>query len=145
MNVKPVGEEFLNEILAVENASFSDPWSAESFREAFASPVTTVYGAFDEEGALIGFACMCVIADEAELYDIAALPTHRLRGVGQALMSRMLGDCERLGVESMYLEVRASNLPAFSLYLKNGFEPKGVRRNYYTDPAEDAVVMKKSF
>ncbi len=144
MTVIPIGAEYLSNILFVENASFPDPWSEESFREAFRSEQTTMYGAFDEEGALVGFACLFVIGEEAELFDIAALPDRRRLGVGQALMDRMLGDCETRGVKDMYLEVRVSNAAARGLYEKNGFVPQGVRRRYYTAPTEDAVIMKRS-
>ena len=144
MTILPVGSECLRDILAIENASFSDPWSEESFREAFRSDLTTVYGVFDDAGMLCGYACLCVIDEEAELYNIASAPECRRQGVGQALLRRVLSDCEARGVRSIYLEVRASNAAALGLYEKVGFMRLGVRRRYYSDPTEDAVIMKKS-
>ncbi|MBR4205825.1 MAG: ribosomal protein S18-alanine N-acetyltransferase [Clostridia bacterium] len=144
MNVEPIGEEYLRDVVAVENASFANPWSEQSFQNAFRSDLTTIYGAFGDDGILSGFACLFVIGEEAEILDIAAKPDQRRQGVGRALMLRMIEDCEKLGVKSVYLEVRVSNSAARSLYEKNGFIPQGIRRRYYTEPTEDAVVMKKT-
>ena len=143
LSVIAADESMLWEILAIENASFTCPWSETSFREAFASDRITVYAALSGE-RVTGFSCLLVVGDEGEILNIAASPTDRRRGIGQALLSRMLDDCASRGTASVYLEVRESNLPARSLYRKNGFAPVGVRRNYYTKPREDAVLMMRT-
>ena len=141
MTVREAEPRMLPEILAIENRSFTCPWSENNFLEAFASDRITVYAA-EEDGKLLGFSCLLTIADEAEILNIASAPDARRRGVGQALLQRMLLDCAGHGIASVYLEARESNAPARGLYLKNGFEEIGVRKNYYERPRENAVLMK---
>jgi len=133
----------LDEILDIENASFTCPWSRKSFVEAFNSGNITVYAVKDENEAVAGFSCLLIIGAEAELLNIAVSQHHRRKGYADVLMKRMLNDCAAEKVESVYLEVRKSNVPAQSLYEKYGFISIGIRKKYYTNPAEDAVLMKK--
>ncbi len=141
--VRPATEDDLPSILAIEYASFTCPWSEESFREAFGAENVTVFAA-ERDGALVGFSCLLVIGEEAEILNVAASPESRRTGVGQMLLSRMLNEAEERGVRDVYLEVRDSNAAARSLYRKNGFAGIGVRRHYYIKPREDAILMKKS-
>ena len=141
LTVREADRELLDAILAIENASFTCPWSEKSFLDAFDAETVTIYAA-EEDGQLVGFSCLLVVEDEAEVLNIASAPGFRRRGAGQALLSRMLSDCEARGVSAVYLEVRESNAPARGLYQKNGFCEIGVRRNYYDRPKENAVLMK---
>ncbi len=136
-------EDQLDAILAIENASFTCPWSEESFHEAFASGNITIFSA-QRDGALVGFACLLAIGEEAEILNIATAPASRHIGVGQRLLSEMLNDASGRGVSDLYLEMRASNTPARPLYRKNRFYEIGIRRSYYIKPREDAILMKKS-
>lgn len=91
-----------------------------------------------------GFIAVMVNCDTADLLDIAVLEDSRGKGVATALMSFMDKECISRGVKEIFLEVRASNTPAISLYLKCGFEKISVRKKYYGDPTEDAVIMRKT-
>ena len=133
------------QILAVENASFTCPWSEELFRETLREKSISFLVCLTESGELAGFACFLTAADEGELLNIASAPAYRRKGVGQLLLDRCFSECAAKGVSALYLEVRHGNVPARSLYLKNGFEEIGVRRNYYVKPREDAVLMRRIF
>lgn len=97
----------------------------------------------DLSGKVIGFAGIMLVADEAELLNIAVTGTFRGRGIGQKLLTKMLSEASRRGVQRMLLEVRKSNEPAINLYHKNGFVELGERKNYYSNPEEDAVIMER--
>ena len=119
--------DMLPDLLAIERASFTCPWSEESFREALNADAVSVFAASGVSGEITGFAVLLTVADEGELMNIASAPAYRRTGVGQALLSRCFGECEARGVTSLYLEVRESNAAARSLYLKNGFTVYGTR------------------
>ena len=107
-----------------------------------------VDGYFDSENCFVcetegGFAAVMVNIDTADLLDIAVLPEHRNKGVASALMEFTEGECRMRGVGEIFLEVRESNAPAISLYKKHGYEKISVRKKYYSDPSEDAVIMRK--
>lgn len=130
-------------ILAIENKSFTCPWSEKSFQEAFASENITVWAAVDHEQNVAGFACIMTFGEEGEILNIAVHPSVRKAGIGQRLMDAMISEAAQNGVRDFYLEVRESNTAARRLYDKNGFLPLGVRKRYYTKPVEDAIIMKK--
>ena len=137
-------ESMLGEIFAIETASFTCPWTEKSLLDAIKSKNVTVYAALDENGSAAGFSCLLVIGSEAELLNIAVSPVHRRKGYADVLFGRMLCDLIEKEVEAVYLEVRFSNTPAQKLYEKYGFEKLGLRKKYYTNPSEDAVLMKKT-
>ena len=134
-----VGQLF--QVAALERACFpADPWSPETFMAALDSPGTAILLAEGEDGAILGYAVLSVVLDEGNLDNIAVAPEHRRRGVADALLSALAGfGREHLSV--LMLEVRASNAPAIALYEKHGFAAVGRRKNYYTSPREDAILM----
>ena len=142
MTVTEADASMLSELMAIETASFTCPWSEDSFRAALESDAVSVPVCLSGEGAPVGFACLLTAADEGELLNIACAPASRRTGVAQRLLDRCLELCRRKGVSFLYLEVRESNSPARSLYRKNGFKEIGVRRNYYEKPRENAVLMR---
>ena len=131
-------------ISAIEKISFGDPWSEKAIRESLLSPAVTSFKALDGDGRICGYAFLMVAADEAELINIAVDLRHRRLGIGSALLSTILETAEKSGVCAVYLEVRMSNISARALYERFGFKLIGTRRNYYKNPTEDAVLMKKS-
>lgn len=131
-------------ILDIENAAFTCPWSQKSFEEAFDSEHITVYAVLAPDGCVAGFSCLMAYDDEGEILNIAAHPDMRRQGIGQTLMTAMLTEGAENGVRTFYLEVRESNTAARRLYEKNGFEALGIRKRYYTNPVENAVVMRKT-
>lgn len=134
----------LERIFEIEKTSFSKPWSYDSIIEAFESDTVSIYVAENEFNEIIAFAMVLQIDYEAEILNIAVSPGHRHKGIASALMHYILAELKKRSVESIYLEVRESNIPAIGLYIKSGFKQFGIRRNYYSDPKENAILMKKT-
>lgn len=154
MGVLRLGLADLDEIVAIENASYANPWSRESFlSELTRLPYSRVWGsrlagadgeAGGEPGALTGFAVVWVITDEAHLANLAVAPSLRRRGHARALMHAALDDARRRAARFMLLEVRAGNAAAITLYREFGFQDYGRRPKYYED-GEDALLMRADF
>ena len=136
--------DLLDEIAAMELRAFAVPWSKKTFEGAFAAKNVTILAALDEDGTLMGYACLLVIAPDGELMNIAVDDCFRGRGIGSALMEAVLERAAQLGAEDVFLEVRESNAPARHLYEKYGFETLGRRKKYYQKPVEDAILMKRT-
>jgi [ribosomal protein S18]-alanine N-acetyltransferase len=135
---------------AIEQASFSDPWTEETIRSALSLERMRVLVAEEWGGEggdsvcrLAGYVVALVVGDEGEIADLAVAPEARRRGLGRALIDRMLADLAELGVRSLYLEVRESNHAARTLYDSRGFRPIGRRRGYYRHPVEDALLLTR--
>lgn len=122
-----------------EKASFSTPWSKKEFEELTINPNARAFTAV-ADGKVCGFAVIYTSGDEAELMDIAVHPDFRRMGIGEALMDTVISVCENEGIGRMMLEVRKSNINAINLYVKKGFEKVGERKNYYSDPMENAEL-----
>ena len=133
----------IDSIVDIENEAFTCPWSKRSFEEAAGSDNISVYAAVDKDDTVCGFICFLIIDSEAELLNIAVSEKFRKKGIASALMDHMFLELSYRFVERIFLEVRESNAPARSLYVKYGFEILGNRRRYYTKPVEDAVLMQK--
>ena len=116
----------------------SSAWSRESILAQLDNPVSYCAVALDEE-IVVGYLAYEVIVDEGSLVELAVLPEYRKKGIGRRLVELMLTSCD--GVRTVCLEVRASNVPAISLYRTFGFRQIAVRRDYYDDPREDAIIM----
>ncbi|MBP5406071.1 ribosomal protein S18-alanine N-acetyltransferase [bacterium] len=101
-----------------------------------------VFAAFHEEKA-VGFLILSTVLDEAEILEVAVSENLRRNGIGSELMTEVFGWCEKNGIAQIFLEVRESNLPALNCYGKFGFVENGVRKNYYRNPSENAVLMSK--
>jgi ribosomal-protein-alanine N-acetyltransferase len=137
-------------ILGIERASFSDPWTEESFETALGLDrmqvlVAETPGAEngDDGSGLAGYVVALVIGPEAEIADLAVAPGWRRRGIGQALLARSIAELVVAGVRTLYLEVRESNQAARTLYGSNGFRSVGRRRGYYRQPVEDALLLRR--
>ena len=147
LSLVPVTAELLPGVLAIENASFSDPWPLRAFSEYVGHErilfLAAVRGGMPDAAPVevLGFGILGVAADESEVLDIAVSPAARGCGVGDALLGALLRGGKARGAAACYLEVRESNAPAIGLYGKYGFSPVGRRKNYYQKPREDAIVM----
>lgn len=135
--------EHLDEVLAIEQASFSTPWSRYAFtyellENEFAHYIVALAG-----GKVVGYAGMWIILDEAHVTNVAVHPAYRRRRIGKRLMQELMRRAALLGARRMTLEVRTSNRAARRLYAALGFVERGRRRGYYTDTKEDAVIMWK--
>lgn len=137
--------EHLDQVVAIEQASFPTPWSKNAFlyeikNNEFAHYLT----ALTSERNVAGYAGMWIIFNEAHLTNVAVHKSYRRRGLGMALMQKMIIWAMELGADRMTLEVRPSNKPARTLYKNLGFEEKGIRKNYYSDTGENAIIMWKN-
>jgi ribosomal-protein-alanine N-acetyltransferase len=134
-------EEDLDQILEVEHASFATPWSREAFYNEIYNNKFAVYIVLEEDEKIIGYVGAWVVIDEAHVTNLAILPSYRGKKLGEALLRKMMIVAKDMGARSMTLEVRVTNNVAQSLYRKLGFQNGGIRKNYYTDNQEDALVM----
>lgn len=142
MKILQMSEEHIEDVHLVEIASFREPWSKQAFTNELNNPLA-LYLVGIEEDELIAYLGMWLIGDEAHITNIAVKPSYRGQGHGKKLLKAAIDETNVKGCLSMTLEVRASNEPAISLYRKQGFEVAGRRKNYYTHPKEDAIIMWK--
>ncbi|MDR0922732.1 MAG: ribosomal protein S18-alanine N-acetyltransferase [Hungatella sp.] len=127
-------------VTEIERLCFSDPWPLESVKKGLESSLDT-WLVLEEEGDVLGYCVFRVIAGEGELLRIAVLPAYRGRGLSKKLMDRLVEYSRKNGVTSLSLEVRESNKKARNLYRSYGFEEETIRKNYYLNPCENAVIM----
>jgi len=132
----------LEAVLAIEAASFTNPWTREMYLAEFDNVgVSFFYVARDAAGVIVGFCSVWRVLDELHINNLAVDPTHRRQGIGAALLTFVLREAEKFGVRRATLEVRPSNEAARLLYARHGFSAAGVRRAYYSNPVEDALVL----
>jgi ribosomal-protein-alanine N-acetyltransferase len=132
----------IDEILAIEQASFTNPWTREMYlNELDNEGVSYIYAARDETGRAVGFCSFWRIFDEVHINNLAVSPESRRGGVATALLNRVLEEGARLGATRATLEVRRSNEAARRLYERFHFAEAGVRHGYYSHPVEDALVL----
>jgi [ribosomal protein S18]-alanine N-acetyltransferase len=144
IEVVKMTEENIDEVLVVENLSFRIPWSKNAFLEEVTNNKFARYIAVAYDGRIVGYAGMWKVIDEGHITNIAVHPGFRGNGIGSLLMEKLIGLAKDEEVTSMTLEVRRSNLIAQKLYTKYGFLPGGVRKSYYSDNGEDAIIMWKN-
>jgi ribosomal-protein-alanine N-acetyltransferase len=134
----------IDAVLAIEHASFTSPWTREMYLAEFENAgVSFFYLAKTPLGEIIGFCSFWRVLDELHINNLAVAPEHRRSRVATALLARVLLDGAQMGARRATLEVRHSNEPAQRLYERFGFTVAGIRRGYYTTPAEDALVLWK--
>jgi [ribosomal protein S18]-alanine N-acetyltransferase len=146
IELRRLGIEDLSEIEVIERRSYPTPWSRSMFAGELAKPSSICLGAFeadDEAGALVGYLIVSRYVDAWHVMNVAVDPEQRGRGVATMLLERLFeltADDARRGYT---LEVRVSNRKAIELYERLGFTARGLRRGYYTDNREDALIMWK--
>ena len=129
-------------IAELEKRIFSDPWSENSVRSSFESGLSSWFVA-EEDGIVVGYVGSEAVLDSADMMNIAVAPEYRRQGIAQKLTEALIDHLRTKGVASLLLEVRVSNLSAIALYEKLGFVVTGRRPRYYSNPREDAYVMRK--
>jgi ribosomal-protein-alanine N-acetyltransferase len=142
-----MSEHDLSEVVALEEAAGLSRWGWEAYHRELQSQESTIMIVARHRGRgvekeIVGFIAARVTGDELHINNIATREDFRGRGIGGALLQNALREGIRRGARISLLEVRISNEAAKSLYLSKGFVPIGIRRRYYSDPVEDAVVMK---
>ncbi|WP_102272757.1 ribosomal protein S18-alanine N-acetyltransferase [Cytobacillus massiliigabonensis] len=131
----------VDDILKIEHESFTLPWSREAFQNELTTNQYALYIGLEEDRKVIGYCGVWIVIDEAQITNVAILPEYRGRKLGEALMRQVMEIASERGARTMSLEVRVSNSVAQSLYRKLGFQDGGIRKNYYSDNQEDALVM----
>lgn len=126
----------------LEALCFSPPRTEKALLEELRDPLHAIFAAF-ADGEFAGYAGMRYAADEGYVDDVAVLPQFRRRGVGNSLVTALLQYAGAKELAFLSLEARASNTPALALYRQLGFEEAGRRKGFYTQPAEDAVILTK--
>ena len=141
LELRALDERDLDALEHIERLSYPSPWSRAMFAAELQKPGGLALGAYRDPNVLIGYAIVSRYVDAWHLMNIAVAPEFRRRGIGEALLERLFevtaGDPRR----GYTLEVRVSNADAIRLYERLGFEARGIRRGYYTDNREDALIM----
>lgn len=130
----------MEQAAGIDAACFSESWSFHVLRESFKNPWNLFYVA-DDGGILAGYGAACAVAGEGEIQRIAVLPAFRRHGLGRELLEELGKALHEKGAGAVTLEVRKSNVPARKLYISAGFREEAVRKDYYRNPKEDAVIM----
>ena len=147
-DIRPFQARDLDDVLAIEQESFSEPWTRSMFEaELQGNPFGRFLGAFlsgevSSPRPLIGYICYWVVFEELRLMNLAVRPDCRRLGIASRLVRRAIEEGIAQGTTRALLEVRASNLVAQKFYQNLGFRQYGCRRSYYTNPNEDAILMQ---
>ena len=141
MTVRRATIEDAKEIFAIEMECFSVPWSLDSIETELLNEDKKLYYVVEDANGVVGYAGAWLVYDEGQFTNIAIRPSARRQGFGAKLTSALIEECFKRGMHEIFLEVRISNLSALSLYRQLGFTVKGMRKNYYSEPKEDAYIM----
>lgn len=133
--------EDIPNVMVIEHEAFTLPWTETAFRNELTNNLFARYMVMEYEGNPIGYAGMWTIVDEAHVTNIAILKAYRGRKLGDRLLDELMNAASTIGMLRMTLEVRVSNTVARSLYEKKGFISAGLRKGYYSDNHEDAMIM----
>jgi len=140
LEIRRLALDDLDDVEAIEKRAYGTPWSRSMFASELAKPASICLGAFEGD-RLVGYVINSRYVDAWHVMNVAVSPSHQRRGIATQLLEHLFDltrDDERRGYT---LEVRISNADAIRLYEKLGFEPRGIRRGYYTDNREDALIM----
>jgi ribosomal-protein-alanine N-acetyltransferase len=142
IEVVPFSTEHIKEIVNISSLSFITPWTFDSIEKELDNKFAR-YVVAKKDNIVVGFGGVWLILDEGHITNIAVHPEYRGIGIGDIIVDSLNDICVLEGISSMTLEVRKSNTIAQNLYKKHGFIEEGIRKNYYTDTKEDAVIMWK--
>lgn len=144
MNIIPMTAAHTAKLAELEKLCFSEPWSEKALSDEIDNPAAYFVVAVEGDEVL-GYGGMHTVLGESYIDNIAVFPQHRGRGAGRAVTAALIEKAKENGGVFITLEVRASNVPAITLYTSLGFENVGVRKRFYTNPEEDAVIMTLTF
>ena len=141
LEIKVAETHHLEQIVRIEQASFSDPWSCGLLQRKMEDKGVVFYVA-ERDGSVLGYGILQCVLPEAEVINVVAADGARRQGIGRGVLEALLREAKRRGVETVHLEVREGNLGAIGLYRSLGFEMVGLRKDYYENPREHAVLMR---
>ena len=132
------------QVAGLEKLCFSDPWSENSIASELCNSLS-MWLVAETDGIVVGYVGSQTVMDETDMMNIAVHPECRRQGVAAALVNALIASLKDAGSHSLTLEVRASNAPARARYDMLGFQQVGLRRNYYHNPKEDALILRKEW
>lgn len=142
VTIKRMSKKDIDGVIAIEEKAYGvHHWSKDSFLQELNNDLAWYYSLFNEEGKLVAYAGTWHILEEAHITNIAVDADERRKGYGEVLLKHILDDCYKEKIKYLTLEVRKSNKPAIGLYEKYGFTSFGLRKKYYQDNNEDALIM----
>ncbi len=141
VTLQPMRRKHVREVLTIERQVYPRPWSAALFFSEISQRTSRHYVVALHDKDLVGYGGLMIHADEGHITTIAVEPTFQHSGVGTRLMLDLVEHARERDVRTLALEVRVANWPAQRLYAWFGFRPVGVRKNYYAETGEDALVM----
>ena len=144
MMIVHMNESHVAQVAALEKICFSDPWSENSVASELKNPLSCWLVA-EEDGKVTGYVGSQTVMDESDMMNVAVHPDYRRKGVAEKLVMELVEALKKRDSRCLTLEVRASNEPARALYEKLGFVQVGLRKNYYRNPREDALILRKEF
>ena len=144
MIIQPMKSEHIPQIALLEKECFSLPWSENALMQELENSNSHFLSAV-ENGEVCGYIGVQEICGEAYITNVAVFEKQRGRGIGRALLKKACEGANERECEFITLEVRKSNKNAISLYLSEGFEQAGIRKNFYSDPTEDGIIYTKYF
>ena len=144
MKIIPMNESHVAQIAALEKQCFSDPWSENSVASELENPLS-LWLIAEEDGAVCGYVGSQTVLDETDMMNIAVHPDCRRKGIAAALITELVSRLKARGSRVLRLEVRESNFSAIALYKAMGFTQLGLRKNYYRNPKENALILGKEW
>ena len=144
MTILTMNEKHVAAVAALEKICFSDPWSENSVASELHNKLA-LWLVAEEEGEVAGYIGSQTVMDETDMMNVAVHPDQRRKGIAEALVLSLVEELKQKGSRCLTLEVRASNAPAIALYEKLGFSQIGRRKNYYRNPREDALILRKEW
>ena len=144
MKIVMMNESHVAAIAEMEKLCFSDPWSEKSIATELTGKFSCWLVAMEGK-TLVGYVGSQSVLGESDMMNIAVHPEHRRKGVAEALVTALVAELSARGNHCLFLEVRVTNAPAIALYEKLGFCQVGRRPNYYRNPKEDALILRKEW
>lgn len=140
-SIREMQSDDITAVMHVDEVCFSSPWSREIYEQEMEKNEFAYYFVMEESGEVVGYAGLWIVEDDAQITNIALLPEYRGYKIGEKLFGFSMQFAMKQGASRLSLEVRESNIIAQKLYRKFGLVPGGVRKRYYPDNNEDAIVM----
>lgn len=144
MKIIPMNESHVAQVAELERLCFSHPWSEKSVASELNNPLS-LWLIAEEDGVVCGYVGSQTVLDETDMMNIAVYPDYRRRGIAASLITELVNQLKIRGSHILRLEVRESNVPAIALYETMGFTQLGIRKNYYRNPKENALILGKEW
>ena len=144
MMILKMAEQHIAQVAELEKICFADPWSEKSVASELTNPLA-LWLVAEEAGKVAGYIGSQTVVGESDMMNVAVHPDFRRRGIAESLVVSLVEELKKLESHCLTLEVRASNDPAKALYEKLGFHQVGCRKNYYRNPREDALILRKEW